>query len=101
MTISLPGVAEKFNLARGRGEQSLENFDGGCFASPVWSQQSEAFARAHFEIQSIDGADAAIVFNQAATTNGGRIVHARRRLKERQGESQAPNVSVHLGVGTS
>src|SRR5205823_6306989 len=75
ITIRLPVAAQKLDLARSRRQQSFENFDGGCFARAIRPQQPKAFSRAHLKIQAVHGPDGSIVFDQAATSYGWRIVH--------------------------
>ena len=51
----VPAHAEHLDLARIGGGEALADFDGGGLAGAIGSQQAEAFARAHFQIEAVDG----------------------------------------------
>jgi len=44
--------------------------------------QPKAFPRANLQVQAVDGSNCAIIFDQAATADGRRIIHARESLEE-------------------
>jgi hypothetical protein len=52
--------AEKFHVAGVRSGQAFANFDSGCFTGAVRAEKAEAFARAHFEVEAVDGHDVLI-----------------------------------------
>jgi hypothetical protein len=46
--------AKHLYVARICSSQSLTDFDGSCFTSPIRSQKTEAFPDVHFEVESVD-----------------------------------------------
>ena len=68
----LPGLAEDGDLAGGRCEQSLENFDGCGLPCTIRAEQSEALAGSNRKRQATQGLDFAVVgFAQIAALDGG------------------------------
>ena len=59
--MALPRHAQDFDFARGRREQTFEDFDGGGLAGAVRPEQTEALAGLDVEIQSADRLDLSVV----------------------------------------
>src|SRR5438046_781526 len=85
MGVTLPGAAEELDLAGCGGQQPFEDFDGRGFARAVRTEQPEAFAGANLEVESVDSAQGPVVFDQAATENGARVMHQGRECRGQRG----------------
>src|SRR5262249_46949998 len=57
LVVLSPALAENLDFARGRRQQSFEDFDCGGLARAVGTQQTEALTAAHLEIEASDGID--------------------------------------------
>jgi hypothetical protein len=55
LAASVPAKPQHLNLARIRRSQALANLDGGRLARAIGTQETEAFARAHLQIDVVDG----------------------------------------------
>src|SRR6185503_9216223 len=64
--VAPPTRAEHFDLAGIRIEQPLENLDGRRLSRAVRTEQAEALARAHFEIQAVDRDDIGVSLDKAS-----------------------------------
>ena len=75
LVVGSPSAAEHLDVARVRLEQPLEDLDGRRLAGAVRTEQAEALARPHLEVQAGDGDDVAVALLQPAAHD--------RRLKGR------------------
>ena len=71
--LDLGVAAEHADASAGARAQSLEDFDGGGLAGAVGAEQAEDFAGAHFEIDALDGREAAVALGEGFHLDG--IVH--------------------------
>ena len=66
-------AAEDADAAAAARAQAFQDFDGGGLAGAVGAEQAEDFAGAHFEIDALDGGEAAVALFESFYLDG--IVH--------------------------
>src|ERR1700690_4206666 len=82
--VARPGEAKNLDVAVGGLKQPLENFDGRRLAGAVRTEQAEALACVHVEVEPVDGDHAAVVaLYEAAAMHGeaGRTTRAHGRSR--------------------